>query len=165
MVVTRWGARFAGRRFPASVGRGGLRRDKRESDMATPVGRWAFTALYWRPDRMARPPGHARWPLPSRVIDHRQGWCERSGDPAYNRPVRLPHPAVTDRMRRGDPLYDLCVATDHNAAGAPDAGSAIFVHLRRGPGRPTAGCVAFRRADLVWILRRWKPWSRMIVVG
>jgi L,D-peptidoglycan transpeptidase YkuD (ErfK/YbiS/YcfS/YnhG family) len=59
-------------------------------------------------------------------------------------------------MRRGDRLYDLVVVTSHNRQGRPGAGSAIFVHLQKGPGRPTAGCVAFRRADLSWILARWR---------
>ena len=40
LVVTRRGARFMGRVFPCSVGRGGIvpARDKREGDGATPAG-------------------------------------------------------------------------------------------------------------------------------
>ena len=44
-----------------------------------------------------------------------------------------------------------------------DGGSAIFVHFWKRPRRPTAGCVAFERADLLWIVRRWRPESRMII--
>jgi L,D-peptidoglycan transpeptidase YkuD (ErfK/YbiS/YcfS/YnhG family) len=58
-------------------------------------------------------------------------------------------------MRRGDRLYDVVVVTSHNEAGLPGEGSAVFVHLRRGSGPRTAGCVAFGRADLLWLLRRW----------
>jgi len=78
--------------------------------------------------------------------------------------VRHPHDHPADRMTRGDGLYDACVVTDHNAAPViPGAGSAIFVHLWRKPRHPTAGCIAFRRRDLWWILARWTPHSRLIV--
>ncbi|MEM6664113.1 MAG: L,D-transpeptidase family protein, partial [Pseudomonadota bacterium] len=71
---------------------------------------------------------------------------------------------ASDRMRRGDPLYDICAVTDQNFAPAvPGRGSAIFVHLWRKPRHPTAGCIAFRRADLEWILARWTTRSRLII--
>ena len=38
LVVNRWGARFLGRRFACSVGRGGITTTKREGDGRTPVG-------------------------------------------------------------------------------------------------------------------------------
>lgn len=160
LVVGPWGARFRGRRFPCAHGRGGIARAKREGDLGTPAGRWALLWIYWRADRGAQP----RTRLPVRLLGPRQGWAETPEDPAYNRPIRHPHPWPADRMARGDPLYDLCVVTDHNRAPTiPGAGSAIFVHLWRRPRWPTAGCIAFRRADLVWILRRWSPRSRLIV--
>jgi L,D-peptidoglycan transpeptidase YkuD (ErfK/YbiS/YcfS/YnhG family) len=69
-------------------------------------------------------------------------------------------------MRRGDGLYDLCAVTDHNTDPVvPGAGSAIFVHVWRRPRFPTAGCVAFARADLCWILARWTPRSRLVIRG
>lgn len=162
LVVGPWGARFLGRRFPCSVGRGGIRPAdaKREGDGASPAGIWRLSRLYWRADRAARP----RTILPAIPLDHRQGWAEDPEDPAYNRAIRHPHPFPADRMARGDPLYDLCVVTDHNADPVvPGAGSAIFVHLWRRPRAPTAGCVAFRRPDLEWILARWRPTSRLVI--
>ena len=43
----------------------------------------------------------------------------------------------------------------------PGAGSAIFLHVARGGFLPTEGCVALRRADLVRLLRRVGPGTRM----
>lgn len=162
LVVGPWGARCLGRRFPCSAGRGGIvpAAEKREGDGATPAGVWRLLWLYWRADRGAPP----RTVLPAVPLDHRQGWAEDPEDPAYNRPIRHPHGYPADRMMRGDGLYDLCAVTDHNAAPVvPGAGSAIFVHLWRGPRRPTAGCVAFSRPDLEWILARWRPTSRLVI--
>ncbi|TVQ58672.1 MAG: hypothetical protein EA355_01230 [Rhodobacteraceae bacterium] len=151
MRVGRWGARFGGRIFPCVIGRGGLRRDKREGDGATPVGRFGLTQVWWRADRLARP----RTALARRPIGPRDGWSDDPRDPFYNRPVRLPHGYSAERMRRGDRLYDVVIATTHNAEGAPGAGSAIFVHLRKRPGARTAGCLGLRRRDLLWLLARW----------
>lgn len=162
LVVGPWGARFRGRRFPCSLGRAGIvpADVKREGDMASPLGVWRLVHGYWRPDR-GRCPAVA---LPMEPLGPRQGWAEDPADPAYNRPILHPHPYPADAMRRGDPLYDVCMVTNHNADPVvPGAGSAIFVHLWRGPRRPTAGCVAFRRVDLEWILARWTARSHLVI--
>lgn len=159
LVVGPWGARFLGRRMPCSHGWAGIATIKEEGDMLSPEGAWRLLWLYWRPDRLPPP----RTPLPALALGPRQGWSETPEDPDYNRPIVHPHPFPADRMRRGDPLYDICAITDQNAERAPGAGSAIFVHLWRRPRWPTAGCIAFRRPDLEWILARWRADSRLVI--
>lgn len=164
LVVGRWGARFGNRALPCSVGRGGIvpAADKREGDLATPAGQWRLLWLYWRADRRPRPATG----LPGRRLGPQQGWAEDPDDPAYNGPIRHPHPYPADRMARGDGLYDLCVVTDHNSRPVvPGAGSAIFVHHWRRPRAPTAGCVAVSPACLRWILAGWRPQSRLMIRG
>lgn len=160
-MIGRWGARFMGRRFPVAIGHAGFTAAKREGDGASPLGRLRLRRAFWRPDRMARP--RARLPLVA--IGPRMGWSDDPADPAYNRLTRLGRGFGAERMRRADPLYDLVAETDWNAACAPGAGSAIFVHVMRGPGRRTAGCAGLRRAHLAWILARWRPWSRLVFAG
>lgn len=161
LVVTRWGARFMGRRFACSVGKGGIRADKREGDGATPVGRFRLVSAGYRADRMAAPPIAA----PLRATGHADIWSDDPRDPFYNRGLSARfYPFSHERMRRGDPLYDLVVTTDHNwPDAAPGAGSAIFVHCWKGVRRPTAGCVAFSQRDLIWILERWTEKSRLVI--
>ncbi|MEM1382568.1 MAG: L,D-transpeptidase family protein [Pseudomonadota bacterium] len=162
LVVRPWGARFRGRVFPCAIGRGGVlpAAVKREADCASPAGVWRLTRLYWRADRLARP----RCCLPVAPLGPQLGWSEAPEDPAYNHAIRHPYGFPADRMARGDPLYDLVAVTDHNAAPVvPGAGSAIFVHLWRKPRHPTAGCIAFRKADLLWILERWDPSARLVI--
>lgn len=145
--------------MPCSHGRGGITGSKREGDGATPVGAFRLLWLYWRADRRVSPVAE----MPVEPLGPRQGWSETPEDPAYNRPILHPHPFPADRMARGDGLYDICVVTDQNADCVPGDGSAIFVHFWRKPRNPTAGCVAFARGDLEWILQRWRPWSRLII--
>ncbi|HEU0222264.1 MAG TPA: L,D-transpeptidase family protein [Paracoccaceae bacterium] len=155
LVVGRWGARFGRRHLPCAIGRSGIGAKRAEGDGITPRGAWRVEAVWFRPDRLRV---HGRAILP------RDAWSDDPRDPRYNQPVRLPHPFGHERLRRPDPLYDLLAVLDFNRPRpVPGAGSAIFLHVWRGPRLPTAGCIAFRRADLLWLLARWKPRSRVIV--
>lgn len=163
--VTRFGARFAGRRLACAVGRGGIGPKRAEGDGITPRGTHRLEALLFRPDRPAGRAGARDFPG-ARAIGLCDGWSDDPADPAYNTAVRLPHPASHERLRRADPMYDLIGVLDWNRDPVvPGRGSAIFLHVWRGPRRPTAGCVAFAASDLVWILARWTPASRVIVTG
>ena len=161
LVIGRWGARFRGRRFPCVIGRGGFvpAADKREGDGATPV---CVTGLrrIWVPARSRAPGG----PVPALRIGPDLGWGDDPARPAYNAPCRLSARggAGAERMLRPDRLYLLAAETGWNAAAPePGRGSAIFLHVRKGARRPTAGCAAFRVQDLSWILARWTPRSRI----
>lgn len=152
IVLTPMGLRVGRRILPCAVGRGGLSQAKAEGDGATPIGRHRIVGLLYRPDRVARPAGWARPILPGDL------WCDASGDPAYNHPVRAPFAPSHEAMRRADPLYDIVLVTDWNYPGArPGAGSAIFLHQWRRPGFPTAGCIAMARRDLIWLASVVRP--------
>lgn len=159
LVVGRWGARFAGRHFAATIGRGGVTADKREGDGATPMGMHRFTGMLYRADRMVKP---ADWALPIGPFD---GWSDDPADHDYNLMVRLPHPHRHEKLRRSDPMYDLILLTDWNWPYAyAGRGSAIFVHQWRRPHARTAGCVAMSRGDLLWIAQRIRHESRLIIL-
>ncbi|MCL4188876.1 MAG: L,D-transpeptidase family protein [Rhodobacteraceae bacterium] len=160
LVVGRWGARFRGRRFACALGRGGIRADKREGDGATPAGTHRIVGLMFRPDRL----GRGRLPSGARCIGPRDLWSDDPADARYNRLVRAPHRHGHERLRRADRLYDIVLVTDWNwPLAVAGRGSAIFVHLWRQPRHPTAGCVAFARADLMWIVRRLRREDRLVI--
>jgi L,D-peptidoglycan transpeptidase YkuD (ErfK/YbiS/YcfS/YnhG family) len=157
LVVDRWGARFRGRRFPCAVGRSGIGVKRAEGDGVTPAGRHGIEAVLVRRDRR-------RWPG-GRAIGPSDGWSDDPADPGYNGPVRLPRRFGCERLGRADPMYDLVAVLDFNRhPPVPGRGSAIFLHAWRRPRHPTAGCIAFRPADLAWILARWTPRDRVVAV-
>jgi L,D-peptidoglycan transpeptidase YkuD (ErfK/YbiS/YcfS/YnhG family) len=160
LVVTPMGLRFHGRRFPCSIGRGGITTAKREGDMATPAGTHMFVGCLYHPARLA-PTQLPDWALP---IGPSDGWSDDPKDEDYNLIVRRPHPYSHERLMRADPMYDLILLTNWNWPYAVrGAGSAIFVHTWRKPGHPTAGCVAMRRDHLLWIARRIRHHTRLII--
>lgn len=164
IVAGRWGAQFMGRRFPCTVGRGGIvgADNKREGDGGSPSGIHKIVGLLYRPDRIARS-SLPDWAVPIGLGDF---WSEDPSDPDYNHMVQTPHRFGHECLRRADPMYDVVLITDWNWPDAvPGRGSAIFIHQWRRPGHPTAGCVGFRRADVLWIARRIKPATRLIILA
>jgi L,D-peptidoglycan transpeptidase YkuD (ErfK/YbiS/YcfS/YnhG family) len=153
-------ASWGGLRLRCALGRGGVRRDKREGDGATPAGSWPMRRLLYRADRLERP----RTRLPSSAIRPQDGWCDAPQDPNYNQPVDLPYPASAEMLCREDGVYDLIVPLGYNDAPVvPGAGSAIFLHVARSDLASTEGCVALALADLLTVLREAEIGSRVIV--
>ena len=158
MILTPGGLRFRGMRLPATLGRGGVTRTKREGDGATPAGVHRIVGCLYRPDRIAAP---CDWAVPIRPRDL---WCDDPRHEDYNLIVRAPHPGSAERLARGDRLYDLVLVTDWNWPRAERGrGSAIFLHRWRGPGRPTEGCIGLDPAHLAWIVPRIGYGTRLVV--
>jgi len=165
MVLTPQGVRFRGRVFPCSIGRGGVTNNKREGDGATPAGVHRIVGAKYRADRMCHPFHGRRGQFAMHPISAQDIWSDDINDPQYNHGiVARNHPFRHERIMRADPLYDLVLLTDWNWPKAtPGRGSAIFLHQWRRPHYPTEGCIAFSRADLLWITRNIAPATRIIV--
>ncbi|MEP5762032.1 MAG: L,D-transpeptidase family protein [Litoreibacter sp.] len=160
LIVSTWGTRFSGRTFPSAIGRGGLTNCKREGDGATPIGTHRIVGMLYRPDRIEKPTG---WAIPIKIGDL---WSDDTNREDYNLMVRAPYAYSHEALRRSDPLYDLILITDWNWPHAEAGkGSAIFIHQWRKPRHPTEGCVAFHPAHLLWIAKRLKLYSRVIVTA
>ena len=146
--------------FPCSLGRAGRKYRKREGDGATPRGAFALRRLFYRADRLP-PPRTALQPRP--IGDH-DGWCEAVGDRNYNRLIRIPYATSHEFMKRSDRLYDIVAELSHNERPRVQGhGSAVFLHLRRPDGGPTAGCVAVSMRDMKVILSRCGPKTRIVL--
>jgi L,D-peptidoglycan transpeptidase YkuD (ErfK/YbiS/YcfS/YnhG family) len=146
--------------IPVALGRGGIKANKREGDGGTPRGRFRPLRLWWRPDRLRRPQNV----LPSRRINQSAAWSEDPADRNYNRPVTRSANEPGDRLWRSDGLYDLFIEIDHNfRPRVAGRGSAVFIHVARPGFAPTAGCVALRFKDLLWLSKRIGPKTRITI--
>lgn len=152
--------------FPILVGREGLAwgrgilgaeeegRTKVERDGRAPAGVFRLGRIFGYDPGL---PAEADYPYLQ--VTEADAWIDDPGLPDYNRHVRV-NPAApppwfqSQRMRLGDPAFRWLIEVRHNAdPPVPGAGSAIFLHTRRGPDRPTAGCTALAGDDLLWIIR------------
>ena len=144
-----------------TLGRGGVcpAEDKREGDGCTPLGTWPVRGVLLRPGRVAAQSIRLPW----RWVREGDGWSDDPSDLAYNRPVHLPRAYSAESLLRDDDAYDIIVVLGHNdAPPVPGRGSAIFFHLSE--GRPTAGCIAVSREDMLRLLPMLSPGDAMEIV-
>lgn len=151
---------FGGLRFRCALGKGGVRpeADKRESDGATPLGRYPIRQVFYRADRLAPPETR----LPLQALTRQDGWCDDPADPAYNRFVTLPYASSHEKLWREDHVYDVIAVLGHNDdPPVPGLGSAIFLHVARPDYSGTEGCVALALPDLLALLAVVKPTTHL----
>lgn len=150
IFINKWHGWFRGTKFPCSIGRGGINNVKTEGDGVTPAGVYSLENVFYRPDRVSR------LLLPPQAIPIRKGyiWSDDPLDPHYNKLIangtnwKFSH----EKMFRADSLYDIVIPIAYNRADPePDKGSAIFLHVWRGPRIPTEGCVAVDWKTMIWI--------------
>ena len=150
----------AGRTVPVALGRGGVKANKREGDGGTPKGTFRPRRLWWRADRHPRPLTF----LPVRAIRPEDAWCEDPSSRHYNQPMRLDREQSGDRLRRDDHLYDFIVEIDHNSSPRiAGRGSAVFLHLARENFGPTAGCISMTKANMLQLLARLGPETKIVI--
>lgn len=152
---------FGDLEMPCTIGRGGAcpAADKQEGDGCTPLGLWPIRGVLLRPGKVVA----SGIRLPWRWVRAQDGWSDDIADPAYNRPVRLPRAFSAESLIRTDDAYDVIIVLGHNyAPPVSGQGSAIFFHLSE--GRPTAGCVAVDRADMLRLLPLLAPGDAMEIV-
>ena len=134
----------------AVVGRSGiaLAGTKREGDGCTPSGEFPIRTSFGYAENIAT------------ALDYRQAkdsdlWIDDPKSQDYNRWVQSPtHAASFEHMKREDDLYKLGAVIEYNTDPiVPGHGSAIFLHIWSGEGRPTAGCVALAENDVAQILK------------
>lgn len=130
-----------------TVGRNGLidATLKREGDGCTPCGIYALRRGLW-------PEADVETRFPMEIFDEGYVWVDDSSSEHYNTLLRGVAPEDYVHGERlaavGEP-YDYIVVVEYNTQPVEaGAGSAIFLHVWRGEGRPTAGCVAMPRDEM-----------------
>jgi len=153
--------------IPVQLGRNGLAwgrgvlgmgepgRQKVEGDLRAPAGVFAIGKVF---GYAAALPAGADVALPYHQVTPADAWIEDPALPDYNRHVvvDLTNPPpwfARERMHLDDPAFRWRVEIRHNAdPPEPGAGSAIFLHVRRGANRLTAGCTTMAGDELVALI-------------
>jgi L,D-peptidoglycan transpeptidase YkuD (ErfK/YbiS/YcfS/YnhG family) len=135
----------------ASAGANGfaLPGEKREGDGKTPSGIYPLEFAF----------GYAS-SIDTKMV-YRQAteediWVDDPASPDYNQWVRKGETRAKsfEEMRRSDGLYKYGIIIGYNRNPVVKSfGSAIFFHVWKGEGRPTAGCVAMSEEDIAALLR------------
>jgi D-alanyl-D-alanine dipeptidase/L,D-peptidoglycan transpeptidase YkuD (ErfK/YbiS/YcfS/YnhG family) len=155
------GWRQAFDRLAAVIGRGGLAAsgEKREGDGKTPAGIYSLGTAFGYGENFAGA-------MPYRQATADDYWVDDPLSPLYNQWVQgRPAARSFERMKRDDDCYKYGIVVEYNTRPVTAGlGSAIFVHVWRGPDEPTAGCVALAEGDLVRLLAWLDPGKRPVII-
>ena len=81
------------------------------------------------------------------------GWCDDSRSRKYNQEIKFPFKYKAEKLFRKSSFYDIFINIKYNQNPVKKGkGSAIFLHLTNKKYKPTNGCIAILKKDLLKIL-------------
>ena len=148
------------RLFQCQIGDEGIEKvvKKTEGDKKTPIGKWYFKKIYFRSDKVFRPKLKQKDILKISKITRNCGWCDDIRSNKYNEYIKINNFKSLnlnyEKLWREDDAYDIIIVTSHNIKPTiKNRGSAVFIHCSFSDKRNTAGCIALRKKDLVFLLK------------
>lgn len=145
----------------AVVGRNGvaLTGTKKEGDGRTPAGIFSLSRAFGYAENISTG-------LLYQQVTEQDFWIDDARSPLYNQWVRGPVPTVShEQMRRTDSLYEYGIVVEYNTDPiVPGDGSAIFIHVWRGPGQATAGCIAVSKKDMIQLFGWLQPSAHPVII-
>ena len=140
---------FNSQYFRCSLGKNGLKYNKKEGDHCTPIGIFSIGRIFYRSDRVLLP----KLAIPTHKIYNNYGWCDDPKSNLYNQLIKFPFNYSAEQLHRNDSLYDIVCEIKYNDTPViKHKGSAIFIHVATKDFKPTAGCVALQKDDLIKVL-------------
>ena len=136
--------------FKCCIGKKGSTSNKKEGDEKTPKGTFKIENLYYRKDRIKKPPTT----LKCIKIKKNMGWCNDIRYPnKYNKLFKIKKNIKHEKLFRADNKYDLLIPIKYNFHKPKKGlGSCIFIHLTQNY-RPTNGCIALKKKDFLIMLK------------
>ena len=140
-------------RFRCAIGKAGIGEKIKEGDNLTPKGIFKITKIYYRADRIK----YIKTNIRKIKIKKDMGWCDDPKSKFYNMQIKLPNKYSYEKLYRNDNLYDLIAVLNYNTRPIlKNKGSAIFIHISNNSYKKTAGCIALKKKNLIYILSKIK---------
>tara|TARA_B110000438_G_scaffold268947_1_gene284932 strand:+ start:1645 stop:2136 length:492 start_codon:yes stop_codon:yes gene_type:complete len=140
---------YKGYKLKCSIGKTGAKYLKKEGDLATPKGIFKLGLVYYRKDRFKK----LNSIIKKKIIKKKMGWCDDIKSKKYNREISLPYKYNSEKLYRKDSIYDIVINIKYNHSPViKGKGSAIFLHITKNLNKPTRGCVAITKINLLKIL-------------
>tara|TARA_B100000029_G_C17492287_1_gene929555 strand:+ start:166 stop:651 length:486 start_codon:yes stop_codon:yes gene_type:complete len=136
-------------KFKCSIGKKGIKKNKKEGDNATPQGIFSLGKFYYRNDRIKK----IKTNLNSKKIKKNMGWCNDPKNIKYNKEVNRKKIKNSEKLFRKDHKYDAFIVINYNFNPViKNKGSAIFLHLTKNY-KPTAGCIAIKKNNFLKLIK------------
>jgi L,D-peptidoglycan transpeptidase YkuD (ErfK/YbiS/YcfS/YnhG family) len=145
---------------PCALGKAGIGKKRIEGDNITPKGNFRIVKIYYRKDRIKKI--NTKFKLIK--IKKNMGWCSDPNSKNYNQQIKLPTRFKHEKLYRKDSIYDIILFINYNINPIEkNKGSAIFIHIAKKNYKPTAGCIALKKGDLIKLLGIIKRNTRIYI--
>ena len=147
-------------KFKCAIGKAGIRKKKKEGDNITPKGIYKIIKIYYRDDRIKKI--SSKFKLIK--ITKKMGWCDDPKSKKYNQLIKLPNKYSHEKLYKKNNTYDLLLVLDYNMKPiVKNKGSAIFIHVAKRNYKPTAGCIALKKKDLLKLSKIIKLSTKILI--
>ena len=147
-------------KFKCALGKAGIGKKKREGDNINPKGTFKIIKIYYRNDRLKKL--SSKFTLTEITKD--MGWCDDQKSRRYNHPIKLPTKYSHEILYRRDSIYDLILVLNYNMKPIiKNKGSAIFIHVAKKNYKKTAGCIALKKSDLIFLVKEINKNTKVII--
>jgi L,D-peptidoglycan transpeptidase YkuD (ErfK/YbiS/YcfS/YnhG family) len=147
-------------KFKCAIGKAGIRKKKKEGDNITPKGIYRIVKIYYRDDRIKKI--SSKFKLIK--ITKKMGWCDDPKSKKYNQLIKLSNKYSHEKLYKKNNTYDLLLVLDYNMKPiVKNKGSAIFIHVAKRNYKPTAGCIALKKKDLLKLTKIIKLSTKILI--
>ena len=132
---------------------------KKEGDGKSPTGIFPLgTAFGYLPSVATK--------MPYRQATENDFWVDDVNSEDYNQWVKgRPKATSMEKMKREDDLYKYGIVIEYNMNPiVKGKGSAIFLHIWGGEGKPTLGCVAMPQEKVLRLLEWLDPAKKPLII-
>ena len=149
IIINKHFLKYKDHKFRCSIGKSGFSRSKKEGDFTTPLGEFKLGVLYFRKDRIKS----VKSKLKKKIIKKNMGWCDDTKSKKYNQEISFPFRYRAEKLFKKNSVYDIFINIKYNQNPIKKGkGSGIFLHLTNKKYKPTHGCIAVLKKDLLKIL-------------
>ena len=147
-------------KFKCALGKAGIGNKKVEGDNITPNGDFRIVKIYYRKGRVKK--------LSSKFklikIKKKMAWCDDPKSRKYNQLINLPSKYSHETLHRRENIYDLILVLNYNMKPIiKNKGSAIFIHVAKKNYKKTAGCIALKKSDLIFLVKEINENTKVII--
>ncbi len=163
---------FNKRVFFCQIGKNGIipQYKKTEGDKKTPIGKWKIENIFIRRDKNLKI--KLNYFLRNKLIYIKKNliWCDDKNSNLYNGLIKQKSQTKIssfsyENLYREDDVYDIVLTLNHNKNPTiKNKGSAIFIHCSFKDKRPTKGCVAIEKKELIYIINRLDKFSKLELI-
>ena len=148
-------------RIKCAVGKRGIKKKLKEGDLVTPTGRFKVKLILYRKDRVKK----LSTSIKKLTIKKNMGWCDDPDSSKYNKLITLPFKYSHEKLFRKDRIYDIILVLNYNMNPVKrNKGSAIFIHVAKNNFKPTKGCVALKKKELLKIIKDLKSNTEIRII-